>query len=240
MFWLKCKRNEYKYSVKTDYKIAVYRPERSIKITQVREQNTVSSKMLFEPSRQKWMNHMCCRRWRGTSSKSTGKSFTNTKGWYTASVSLLCKTNCSKNSAPKMSSQELNRPFLTRNWFLTKNFCSFKWVLYNAVDTAIGYWLDNGDVRVRVTAGSWIFFSPRRPGRLWGPPTLPSSGYRGLFPGIYSDPGLMLTNDLQLVSRSRRRGSIFLLSPTPSWLSAKLVKHRNNFIFYLYCTWEPG
>jgi hypothetical protein len=36
------------------------------------------------------MNHMCCYWWRGTCSKSTGKSFTK-KWWYTAPVSLLGK-----------------------------------------------------------------------------------------------------------------------------------------------------
>jgi hypothetical protein len=30
---------------------------------------------------------------------------------------------------------------------------------------------------------TWIFSSPRRPGRLWGPPSLLSNGYGGSFPG---------------------------------------------------------
>jgi hypothetical protein len=38
---------------------------------------------------------------------------------------------------------------------------------------------------------------------------------------------------LQLVPRSRKCGSIQPLPHTPSWRSAYLVKHRDNFTFYL-------
>jgi hypothetical protein len=49
----------------------------------------------------------------------------------------------------------------------------------SSVGIATGYGLDDGGVGVRVPVGSRIFFSPRRPDRLWGPPSLLSNRYRG-------------------------------------------------------------
>jgi hypothetical protein len=53
----------------------------------------------------------------------------------------------------------------------------------NAVCIATGYGLDNREIGVRVAVGSRIFCSPRRPGRLWGPPNLHTMGIGGSFPG---------------------------------------------------------
>jgi hypothetical protein len=51
----------------------------------------------------------------------------------------------------------------------------------SAVAIATSYGLDDRMVAVRVPLGTRIFTSPYRPHRLWGPPSLLFSGYRGLF-----------------------------------------------------------
>jgi hypothetical protein len=51
----------------------------------------------------------------------------------------------------------------------------------SAVDIATGYGLHDRVVGVRVPEGAGFFSSPRRPDRLWGPPSLLPNGYRRLF-----------------------------------------------------------
>jgi hypothetical protein len=52
----------------------------------------------------------------------------------------------------------------------------------SAVGTATRYGLDGRGIGVWVQVGSKILSSPRRPDRLWGPPSLLSNWYRGLLP----------------------------------------------------------
>jgi hypothetical protein len=79
-----------------------------------------------------------------------------------------------------------------------------------------------------------MFSCPRRPYQFSGPTSLISNGYRRPFPG-----GKRLGRELtsQLVSRSRKSGSIHPLPHKPSWYSASLVKHRYKFPFYLLKSW---
>jgi hypothetical protein len=71
-----------------------------------------------------------------------------------------------------------------------------------------------------------FFYLPPHPDRLWGPPSLLSNGYQGLFPWAWSCRGVKVTTHLHLVPKSRIRGVIPPLPNTPSW-------HRGNFTFTL-------
>jgi hypothetical protein len=103
-----------------------------------------------------------------------------------------------------------------------------------AVSVATGYGLEDRETGVRVPVGSRIFSSSRRLdrpalGSIQPPiPWVPGA----LSPGC-NGRGVKLTTHLQLVPRSRKRGSIHPPPHASSWHSAQLVKHRNNFTFYL-------
>jgi hypothetical protein len=53
--------------------------------------------------------------------------------------------------------------------------------------------------------------------------------------------GVKLATHFQLVPRSKKHGSIHPLPHTPSWHSAELVKHRDNFTLlftFIFCYWQ--
>jgi hypothetical protein len=54
--------------------------------------------------------------------------------------------------------------------------------LHSSVGIATGYGLDNPSIRSSSPGRIKNFLSLRRPDRLWGPTSLVSNGYRGLFP----------------------------------------------------------
>jgi hypothetical protein len=101
----------------------------------------------------------------------------------------------------------------------------------SAVGMATACGLDDRGVEVRVPVGPRIFTSPYCPDRLWGPTSLLSYGYRGPFPGVKAVRGVKLPTHIQLLPKSRKRGSIHPLPHTSSWYSAYLVKDRGSVTF---------
>jgi hypothetical protein len=59
------------------------------------------------------------------------------------------------------------------------------WSRDSSIDIATSYGLDGRGVGVRAPVGAGFFSSPRRPARIWSPPSLQSNGYwRRGFPGV--------------------------------------------------------
>jgi hypothetical protein len=84
------------------------------------------------------------------------------------------------------------------------------WNLTIGIGIATGYGLDDRGVGIRDLVRSRIFSSPRHPDRFWGLyPAFYPMGTGGTFPR-----GVKLTTYLQLVPRSRKRGSIHPLPHT--------------------------
>jgi hypothetical protein len=69
----------------------------------------------------------------------------------------------------------------------------------------------------------------------WGPPSLPSNGYQGLFPWGYSGRGAKLTTHLHLVPKSKNAWS-YTSTPQYAFMAWCLVKNKDNFTFTLAYT----
>jgi len=83
----------------------------------------------------------------------------------------------------------------------------------------------------------WEFFpSPSSPDQLWGPPSLQTNGYQGLFSWEWSGRGVKLTTLLLLVTRSRMRGAIRPLPSLPSWRGDQFKVQGRHLCLYLYRT----
>jgi hypothetical protein len=113
--------------------------------------------------------------------------------------------------------------------------CSlYEYIFVSAVDIATVYGLDDWGDGVRVPVGSSIFSFLCRPDLLWGQPSLLSKGHRGSFPGGKAAGAWKLTTHLQLVSRTRKCGSIHPPPNTPSWRSVSEAQGQLYFLLYFY------
>jgi hypothetical protein len=89
---------------------------------------------------------------------------------------------------------------------------------YSVVGIVTGYGLDDWGVKVQVPVGSRMFSTSSRP--VLRPAQYPIQWVPGALSPEIKRPGVKLTTHLQLMSRSRKCGSIHPLPHTPSWHSA--------------------
>jgi hypothetical protein len=76
------------------------------------------------------------------------------------------------------------------------------------------------------------FSSLSRPDRLWGPPSLLSNRYQGVFSPRVIRQGREADHSSPANAEIKTRGAIHLFPHTSSW-RGYLVKHRDSFIFVL-------
>jgi hypothetical protein len=78
-----------------------------------------------------------------------------------------------------------------------------------------------------------LFCKPPRPELLWGPPSLLSSGYQGLFSRGLSARDVKLTTHLHLVPRSKNEWS-YTSTPPIHLYGVVLFKAQGQLYLYLY------
>jgi hypothetical protein len=104
-------------------------------------------------------------------------------------------------------------------WGISSRGCS--------VGIATCYGIHDRGIGIQFPVRSITVSSPRRPHRLWIPPSLLCNGYWGLYPRGKSGRGVKLTAHLQIVSRSRERGFIHPLPP----LGVASYAYLSNWFF---------
>jgi hypothetical protein len=122
-------------------------------------------------------------------------------------------------TVPTNRSTVIPKLYILHNLFFVKA----SMLLFSVGYSLYSDWLWAGRPRGRSSSSGRIkrLSSPYRPGRLWGPTSLTSNGYQGFLSGV-KWPRHEADHPIQLVSRSRIRGSIHPLSYTSSRSSALL------------------
>jgi hypothetical protein len=116
-------------------------------------------------------------------------------------------------------------PFKDRSSYLSTSLCG------SAVGITTGYLNDHG-VGIQVRVASRILFSTSSPGQLWSAPSLLSNGYRK--EGGVKRWAVKMTTHLQLLQRSRKRGSICPRPHISGWGSVWILLTSLYIYIYIY------
>jgi hypothetical protein len=76
-----------------------------------------------------------------------------------------------------------------------------------------------------------FFYTPQRPDRPWGPPSLLPGGSRWLYPGRIKRPGREADYSPQSSAEVKKSGALLPRPHIPSWHCVHLIKDGNNFTF---------
>jgi hypothetical protein len=113
--------------------------------------------------------------------------------------------------------------YVYRVYQMRQDIRSLVWAMVSrdsVVSIATIYGLDDRRVGVRVLAGSRIFSSQNRPGRLWGPPNLLFNGYGGALSSGVKRPGREIDHSPPTSAEVKKMWISTSTPHTPSWRSA--------------------